>query len=59
MGAEHSPDDVLVLMLFDILSEAEAVRWHDPERAVQLDDAASDLRAVIAEADGTPSDIAS
>ena len=53
MGAEHSPEDVLVLMLFDILSEAEAVRWSDPVRAAYLDEAANDLRAVIAERDAS------
>ena len=49
MDPERSSDDVLVRMLFEILSEAEAVRWCDPVRAAQLDDAANDLRAVIAE----------
>ena len=56
MGAEESPDDVLVLMLFDILSEAEAVRWYDPVRAEYLDEAANDLRAVIAERDANRAD---
>jgi hypothetical protein len=52
MDAEHSPpDEVLVRMLFDILSEAETVRWHDPIKAAHLDDAANDLRAVLAESD--------
>ena len=41
--------DVLRLMLLDILREAELLRPHDPVRTAHLDDAANDLRAVIAE----------
>ena len=56
MDPERSSDDVLVRMLFEILSEAETVRWCDPVRAAQLDDAANDLRAVIAEGDADMTD---
>ena len=47
----HTGTDVLLRMLLDILSEADVVRWSDPVKAAYLDDAASDLRAVIAETD--------
>jgi hypothetical protein len=46
-------------MLFDILSEAETVRWCDPVKAACLDEAANDLRAMIAEANETRSQHAS
>jgi len=57
MGAEQSSNDVLVRMLSDILFEAEAARLSDPARAAKLDEAANDLRAVIAESDETPSEM--
>ena len=50
---DHSPDEVLRLMLVDILQNAELLRPHDPIQAAQLDDAANDLRMVIAEGAGT------
>jgi len=49
MGADTSAGEILVRMLIDLLAEADAVRWHDPVRAAHLDEAADDLRAVIAE----------
>jgi hypothetical protein len=49
MQAERSRDEILMAMLLDILHEAELLRPHDPVRAAHLDDAASDLRMVIAE----------
>ena len=54
MADTHSREDALVRMLCDILSEAEAIRWCDPAKAQHLDEAANDLRAVIAEADAPP-----
>jgi hypothetical protein len=57
MGAEQSSKDVLVRMLSDILFEAEAVRLSDPVRAAKLDEAANDLRMVIAEPDETASEM--
>jgi hypothetical protein len=42
-------NDVLLLMLADILHEADAIRPHDPVRAGHLDEAANDLMTVIAE----------
>ena len=46
---DRTPDEILRQMLVDILREAELVRPHDPVRAGHLDDAAADLRIVIAE----------
>jgi hypothetical protein len=46
---DRSPEEVLRLMLLDMLHEAEMLRPHDAVRAAQLDDAANDLRIVIAE----------
>jgi hypothetical protein len=57
MDANSSPDHVLQRMLVDILSEAEMVRWCDPVKAAYLDEAANDLRAVLAEANETCSDM--
>jgi hypothetical protein len=45
----HSQQTVLLLMLVDLLEEADAIRPCDPLKAAQLDDAADDLRSVIAE----------
>ena len=56
MDAERSTEDILVRMLFDILSEADAIRWYDPARAAYLDEAANDLRAVLAETDANITD---
>jgi hypothetical protein len=53
MDADRSSGDVLARMLIDLLSEADTVRWHDPARAAYLDEAANDLRAVIAEKNET------
>jgi hypothetical protein len=49
MHPKQSRDDLLKAMLQDILSEAELVRPHDPVRAAKLEEAANDLRSVIAE----------
>jgi hypothetical protein len=49
MDADQPPNDVLLLMLADLLHEAEAIRPHDPSKAAHLDDMTNELRAVIAE----------
>ena len=51
MDHQRSRDDTLRAMLLDILYEAELLRPYDPVKAAQLDDAANDLRLVMAEAD--------
>jgi hypothetical protein len=51
MHDERSPKEVLGLMLSEILHEAELIRPHDPVKARHLDDAANDLRTVLAERD--------
>jgi len=47
--SDHPGDDILAEMLLDILREADAIRPLDPVQAEQLDAAAADLWAVIAE----------
>ena len=44
--------EVLLLMLSDILHEADTLRPQDPIKAAHLDDAANDLRTVLAEGEG-------
>jgi hypothetical protein len=52
------PCDILLLMLSDILHEADRVRAHDPIKAARLDDAANELCAVLAESDANGPSIA-